>query len=40
MWRFATHYIQEAHPMKFYSIYDAEFKPYGQVLEGYDTQEL
>ena len=26
--------------MKFYSIYDAEFKPYGQVLEGYDTKEL
>ena len=26
--------------MKFYSIFDAEFKPYGQVLEGYDTKEL
>ena len=26
--------------MKIYSIYDAEFKPYGQVLEGYDTKEL
>lgn len=26
--------------MKIYSIYDAEFKPYGQVLEGYDTTEL
>ena len=26
--------------MKMYSIYDAEFKPYGQVLEGYDTAEL
>ena len=26
--------------MKFYSVYDAEFKPYGKVLEGYDTQEL
>ena len=26
--------------MKFYSIYDPEFKPYGQVLEGYDTKEL
>ncbi len=26
--------------MKIYSIYDAEFKPYGQVLSGYDTKEL
>ena len=26
--------------MKMYSIYDAEFKLYGQVLEGYDTAEL
>ena len=26
--------------MKFYSVYDAEFKPYGKVLEGYDTKEL
>ena len=26
--------------MKFYSVYDPEFKPYGQVLEGYDTKEL
>ncbi len=26
--------------MKFYSVYDAEFKPYGKVLEGYDTREL
>ena len=26
--------------MKFYSIYDPEFKAYGQVLEGYDTSEL
>ena len=26
--------------MKIYSIYDAEFKPYGQVLEGYDTKQL
>ena len=26
--------------MKMYSVYDAEFKPYGQVLEGYDTKEL
>ena len=26
--------------MKLYSVYDAEFKPYGQVLEGYDTTEL
>ena len=26
--------------MKIHSVYDAEFKPYGQVLEGYDTQEL
>ena len=26
--------------MKIYSIYDAEFKPYGQVLEGYDTKAL
>ena len=26
--------------MKFYSVYDPEFKPYGQVLEGYDTAEL
>ena len=26
--------------MKFYSIHDPEFKPYGQVLEGYDTKEL
>ena len=23
--------------MKIHSIYDPEFKPYGQVLEGYDT---
>ena len=26
--------------MKIYSVYDPEFKPYGQVLSGYDTQEL
>lgn len=26
--------------MKIYSIYDPEFKRYGQVLEGYDTAEL
>ena len=26
--------------MTIYSIYDPEFKPYGKVLEGYDTEEL
>ena len=26
--------------MKFYSVYDPEFKAYGQVPEGYDTKEL
>jgi len=26
--------------MKFYSVYDEEFKAYGKVLEGYDTAEL
>ena len=26
--------------MKIYSVYDPEFRPYGQVLEGYDTAEL
>ncbi len=26
--------------MKIYSVYDPEFKPYGQVLSGYDTREL
>ena len=26
--------------MKFYSVYDPEFAPYGKVLEGYDTAEL
>ena len=26
--------------MKIYSVYDEEFKPYGKVLEGYDTAEL
>ena len=26
--------------MKIYSVYDKEFKPYGQVLEGYDSREL
>ena len=26
--------------MKIYSIYDAEFAPYGKVMEGYDTAEL
>ncbi len=26
--------------MKIYSVYDSEFKPYGRVLEGYDTAEL
>ena len=26
--------------MKIYSVYDAEFKPYGKVLEGYDTAAL
>ncbi len=26
--------------MKLYSVYDAEFKPYGKVLEGYDCKEL
>ena len=26
--------------MKIYSVYDAEFRPYGKVLEGYDTKEL
>ena len=26
--------------MKIYSVFDPEFKPYGKVLEGYDTAEL
>ena len=26
--------------MQIYSIYDPAFKPYGKVLEGYDTKEL
>ena len=26
--------------MKIYSVYDPEFRPYGRVLEGYDTVEL
>ena len=26
--------------MKIYSVYDAEFKDYGQVITGYDTEEL
>ena len=26
--------------MKIYSVNDPEFKPYGKVLEGYDTEEL
>ena len=26
--------------MKFISVYDPAFKPYGKVLEGYDTAEL
>lgn len=26
--------------MKIYSVYDPEFKPYGKVLDGYDTSEL
>ena len=26
--------------MKIYSVYDAEFRPYGKVLDGYDTKEL
>ena len=26
--------------MKIYSVYDPEFKPYGQVMTGYDTAEL
>ncbi len=26
--------------MKIYSVFDKEFKPYGKVLEGYDTAEL
>ncbi len=26
--------------MKFYSVYDPEFAPYGKVLDGYDTAEL
>ena len=26
--------------MKIYSVTDPEFKPYGKVLEGYDTAEL
>lgn len=26
--------------MKIYSVYDPEFRPYGSVLEGYDTAEL
>ena len=26
--------------MKIYSVSDPEFKPYGKVLEGYDTAEL
>ncbi|MBR2281021.1 MAG: DUF4867 family protein [Spirochaetales bacterium] len=26
--------------MKFYSVYDEEFRPYGKVHEGYDTAEL
>ena len=26
--------------MHIYSVYDAEFRPYGRVLSGYDTAEL
>ena len=26
--------------MKIYSVYDPEFKPYGKLLEGYDTKDL
>lgn len=26
--------------MRIYSVYDAEFKPYGKVISGYDTEEL
>ena len=26
--------------MKFYSVFDKEFAPYGKVIEGYDTAEL
>ena len=26
--------------MKIYSVYDSEFKPYGKLLEGYDTKDL
>ena len=26
--------------MKIYSVTDPEFKPYGKILEGYDTAEL
>ena len=26
--------------MKIYSVYDPEFRPYGQVLEGYDTAPI
>ena len=26
--------------MKFYSVYDPEFRPYGRVLDGYDTKAL
>ena len=26
--------------MKIYSVYDKEFKPYGKVLEGFETAEL
>ena len=26
--------------MKIYSVMDPEFKPYGQILEGYDTRQL
>lgn len=26
--------------MKIYSVYDEQFRPYGKVLEGYDTKEL
>ena len=31
---------KEKKKMKVYSVYDAEFAPYGKVLEGYDTAEL
>ena len=33
-------HLNKVNDVKVYSVFDAEFKPYGRVVDGYDFQKL